>query len=102
MPTKTTPDTGQRYHVSGKAFTWTTEDGAQVTLPLRIKLGLLRKLAADQGDGDMDATTMFAMLEALAPGQAAALDEMDVNDFTAMFNAWQREYNTLAGASLGE
>lgn len=102
MPTKSTPDdTSKRYEVSGKTFTWTTEDGDKVTIPLRIKLGLVRKIAAEQGD-DMDATVMFAMLEALVPDQADALDDMDVNDFAHMFRTWQSEYQTLAGASLGE
>lgn len=103
MPTKTTPDTAKRYQVSGKAFTWTAEDGGTITIPLRIKLGLVRKLAAEQGDDDdMDTTLMFSMLDAIIPGQADALDDMDVNDFVAMFRTWQREYSALSGASLGE
>lgn len=93
MPTKT------RYKIDGKTFTWTTEEGAEVKIPMRIKLKVIRSLA-DQGE--MDSTVMFEMLEKLIPNQTDALDEMDVNDFVAMFNAWQTEYNALSGASLGE
>lgn len=81
-----------------KVFTWETEDGDTVTIPLRIKLKLIRAMS----DVDLDAKGMFVFLEALIPDQAAVLDEMDVNDFQAMFKAWQNAYNEAAGATLGE
>lgn len=88
----------ERYTVNGKTFTWTTEDGATISIPLRVKMRLLRSMA----DRELDATGMFDMLDALIPDQADALDDMDTNDFTAMFTAWQGEYKKLAGAGLGE
>lgn len=97
MPTKKTKQ-GHPYKVDGKAFTWTTEDESEVTIPLRVKMKTLRAMS----DVDMDADGMFKMIEAIAPGQSEALDEMDVNDFTNMFGAWQKEYQALSGATLGE
>lgn len=98
MPEKSTK-TGETYKIDGKKFVWTTEDGDTVTIPLRIKLKVLRSLS------DMDAdnvATMFALLEQVAPNQADVLDELDVNEFQRCFAAWQREYNSLNGATLGE
>ena len=96
MPKKQPQD--HRGKVEGKTFTWTTEDGDRVTIPLRIKLKLLRAMS----DVDLDAKGMFVFLEALIPDQAAVLDEMDVNDFQAMFKDWQAAYNAAQGADLGE
>lgn len=87
-----------RYTIDGKTFVWTTEDGDTVEIPMRIKLKVIRGMA----DRDLNADAMFDILEALIPGQAEILDEMDLNDFQAMFNAWQKEYEALSGASLGE
>lgn len=87
-----------RAKVEDKTFTWTTEDGDEVTIPLRIKLKLIRAMA----DNDLDAAGMFVFLEALIPDQSEVLDEMDVNDFQSMFKAWQDTYNGLQGADLGE
>jgi hypothetical protein len=97
MPTKKT-DTGRSYKVDGKTFTWTSDEGNEVVLPMRLKLRVIRQLAGR----DMDAAVMFDILEAIAPGQAEAFDDMDVNDFQAMFATWQEEYNALTGATLGE
>lgn len=97
MPSKTT-DAGKSYEVDGKTFTWHTEDGGDVTLPMRIKLKVIRAM----GDRDLDTNAMFDILEAIAPGQGDVLDEMDLNEFTRMFTAWQAEYQQLSGASLGE
>ena len=103
MPTKKT-DAGREYEVDGKRLTWHPLDddgnanGASVTIPLRIKLKVVRAM----GDRDMDTGAMFDMLEALIPDQAETLDEMDINDFQEMFTTWQAEYNSLTGASLGE
>lgn len=104
MTTKKT-DAGREYDIDGKTFTWhPLDDDDQpgnleaVRIPLRLKLKVIRSMA----DRDLDAGAMFAILEALIPNQAEALDEMDVNDFQAMFEAWQGEYNALSGASLGE
>lgn len=103
MPTKTTP-AGREYEVDGKTFTWHPLDDndetgnlPDISIPLRIKLKLVRQMA-----GELDNDSMFAMLEALIPGQADTLDEMDVNDFQHMFAAWQTEYNQLTGATPGE
>lgn len=104
MPTKQTKE-GRDYDVDGKKFVWhPLDDGDEagnvpdVAIPLRLKLKVIRQMS----DRDLDAAAMFDILEALIPGQAETLDEMDVNDFTAMFNAWHEEYQQLAGASLGE
>lgn len=91
------PEKG-RYAINGKTFTWTTEDEDQITIPLRIKLKLIRGMAGRE----LDADAMFDILDALIPDQADTLDEMDVNDFQAMFISWQGEYERLSGASLGE
>lgn len=98
MPSKTAK-TGEPYKIDGKKFVWTTEDGDEVTIPLRIKLKVLRGMA----DMDPDnVATMFAIIEQVAPNQADVIDEMDVNDFVRCFTTWQREYTALNGASLGE
>lgn len=104
MPEKTTPN-GRTYNVDGKRFTWYPLDEddqpgnlAPVTIPLRIKFGLVRDLV---GQG-LDAQGMFDFLNRLIPDQADALDEMDLNDFQDMFGTWQGEYEALSGASLGE
>lgn len=96
MPTEEKEARGK---VEGKTFVWTTEDGEPVTIPLRIKLKVLRAVGSER---DLDAEAMFDMLGLLIPDQAEVLDEMDVNDFTAMFAAWQKAYNERAGAQLGE
>lgn len=98
MPTKTAK-TGEPYKIDGKKFVWTTEDGDEVTIPLRIKLKVLRSLAGEDAE---NVATMFKLLEQIIPDQGDALDEMDVNDFVRCFTTWQREYNALNGASLGE
>lgn len=104
MPTKTTDD-GREYEIAGKKFLWHPEDDdgevgnlPPVEIPMRIKLKVLRAL----NDNDLDPATMFKMLEAIIPNQADALDEMDINDFQAMFQTWQSEYTTLSGATLPE
>ncbi len=89
----------QRYTVQDKTFTWTTDEGATLVIPLRLKLKTLRSLSG-QDIGDVD--TMFAILDSIVPGQGDVLDEMDVNDFTEMFTLWQAEYQKQAGATLGE
>lgn len=96
---------GRKYDIDGKHFTWhpEDEDGAagnvpDVSIPLRIKLKLVRKFA----EREMDNGVMFEMLEEIIPNQADVLDEMDINDFQDMFSTWQTEYNSVTGASLGE
>lgn len=103
MPTKKT-ETSKQYRIDGRKFIWTVdvdegEDPVEITIPLRIKLGVIRSVGADS---DMDASTMFLMIEKLAPGQSDQLDEMDLNDFQTMFTTWQAEYEKLSGATLGE
>lgn len=98
MPEKKT-DSDKRYSIDGRTFTWTTEDGSEVKIPMRVKLKVIRQMAGR----DLDAEAMFDMLDKIAPGQESVLDEMDiVTDFQPMFEAWQSEYNALTGASLGE
>lgn len=104
MPTKETA-AGRKYDIDGKRFTWhpLNDDGEtgalpDVTIPLRIKLKVVRSIA----DREMNAAAMFSILEALIPGQADTLDEMDINDFQAMFSTWQTEYNLLGQATPGE
>lgn len=98
MPVKKT-DAGRSYKVDGKKLTWTTEDdGNQIEIPLRVKMKVIRAV----GSQDMDAEGMFALLELIVPDQSELLDEMDVNDFQAMFTTWQSEYELLSGATLGE
>lgn len=99
MPTKKTK-TGQQYRIDGKRFEWTPEEGGDpITIPLRMKLRILRGMAGKDLD---DVGTMFDLLDAIAPGQGDALDDLDVNEFQRMFEAWQTEYTSLNGASLGE
>lgn len=103
MPEKTTSD-GRTYRIEGRTFVWFPEGddgqptGAEVRIPLRIKLKVLRALSGREMDNDV----MFELLEALIPEQVATLDEMDILDFQACFSTWQSEYNSLSGASLGE
>lgn len=98
MPSKKTAS-GRGYKVDGKTFTWTTEDGVSVEIPMRVKLKVIRKMAGR----DMDPAAMFDILESIAPGQGDLFDEMDiVTDFQPMFETWQSEYNALAGATPGE
>ena len=103
MPKK--QSAGKPYTVTGKKFTWQPLDDndergnlPEVVIPMRIKLKVIRDLAGR----DLDAAAMFEILERLIPDQADALDEMDINDFQAMFTAWQEEYAAVSGASLGE
>lgn len=97
MPTKHAT-TGKQYAIDGKTFTWTTDEGATVTIPMRLKLGVIRSMAGKE----LDADTMFQIIDAIAPGQADVMDEQDVNDFTSMFTTWQSEYTALQGATPGE
>src|SRR5438045_3122710 len=97
MPARTAP-AGQKYKVDGKTFIWTTEDGAEIRIPMRVKLGVIRKMSGR----DLDAAAMFDIIEAIAPGQGDVLDDTDVNDFSACFQAWQTEYQALSGATPGE
>lgn len=105
MPEKTTKKTAQPYRIDGKLFVWQPLDDndergnlPEITIPMRIKLKVIRKLVGQ----DMDVDVMFDILEAVIPNQAEALDEMDISDFETMFTTWQAEYKALSGASLGE
>lgn len=104
MVSKTTAD-GRTYEIDGKRLIWHPEDEdgnpgnlPDIVIPLRIKMALVLDLA----EKDLDNTVMAQMLAAIIPHQMDALREMDVNDFQDMFTTWQREYNSLTGASLGE
>jgi hypothetical protein len=104
MPEKTTTN-GRAYEIDGKTFTWHPEDdngevgnAEPIAIPMRIKLKVLRSLSSEE----LTPTGMFTFLETIIPHQAEALDEMDINDFTAMFETWQTEYNALTGATLPE
>lgn len=99
MPSKKAK-TGQQYTIDGKTFVWTsTEAEVEIRIPMRLKLKTIRAMSGRNLD---DLETMFDLLDAVAPGQGDALDELDVNEFQAMFDAWQGEYNALSGATLGE
>ena len=104
MPEKKTKN-GQPYKIDGKRFLWSPLDDddvrgnlPDVMIPMRVKFKLIRSLVGD----DIDADGAVKFIDAIAPGQAGALDEMDVNDIMACFTAWQTEYQKLQGASLGE
>jgi len=93
--TKTVPN--PRVKIVGKVFTWTTEDDAEITIPLRINMGVVRLLT-----DALDADAMFEVVDKIAPGQADVIDVTDTNDFMDCFKAWQNAYNDRAGATLGE
>src|SRR4051812_8909364 len=104
MPTKKT-EAGRSYKVTGKKFIWSPLDEddktgnlPEVAIPLRVKVSILRSMS----DRDLDTDSMFDLIDAVAPGQAETLGEMDSNDFVNMFNTWQSEYHALNGASPGE
>ncbi|HKY57660.1 MAG TPA: hypothetical protein VJL80_06455 [Aeromicrobium sp.] len=104
MPTKTSND-GRAFDIDGRKLIWHPEgeDGEpgglpDVTIPLRIKLGLV----LDHAEKSFDNEGMAEFLSKLIPDQMETLREMDVNDFQDMFTTWQSEYNMLTGASLGE
>lgn len=89
----------KRHRVDGRTFVWTAEDGTEVKIPLRVEVAVLRSM----GDRDLDVSGQYDLLEAVAPGQAATFDKMDIGtDFTPMFEAWQAAYRDLSGASPGE
>lgn len=94
--TKVVPN--PRVKVVGKVFTWTTEDDATITIPLRINMGVLRTMGSD----NLDAAAMLVMIDAIAPGQSEVIDATDTNDFVSCFTAWQDAYNNHTGATLGE
>ena len=87
-----------RAKVTGKVFTWTTEDDATIAIPLRVNMGVVRSMKS----GDLDADAMFEMIDQIAPGQADIIDATDTNDFMDCFKAWQSAYNAQTGATLGE
>lgn len=101
MPTatETIPTPDPRIRIEGKTFYWTTEDGDEVCIPLRVKMRVLRALPPGSA---LDIDAMFSILHAIIPGAEDDLDDMDVNDFQAMFTAWQVAYTKSSGASLGE
>jgi len=104
MPTRTT-EHGREYKVDGKYLVWTTdawedEKSSTIRLPLRIKLGAIVKIA-ESGDLNNNATQLEILL-AVVPMAREALEDMDVNDFRAMFETWLTTYNTLTGTGLGE
>lgn len=104
MTTKTTK-AGRSYEIEdGKRFVWHAdvwddEEPFDITIPLRMKVGILRPLAKSDIS---DVSTMFALLEGIIPNQADKLDDLDVNDLQDMFETWQDEYTSLNGASMGE
>lgn len=118
MPTK--QHQGHEYSIDGRRFSWPVldpetgapvfavdDDGIRtgeplvVTIPMRLKMRVLRAFSAALSQGD-EVDAMLGLIEAIAPNQADAIDELDVNEFQTMFAAWQHEYNLLTGASLGE
>jgi hypothetical protein len=96
MTKKTTNPTPETHSIEGRDFVWHGTDG-DVRIPLRLPLGVVRRVAGK----DLDADVMFEILDALIP-DAEALDAMDLIEFQTMFLAWQSAYNEQTGASLGE
>jgi len=102
-----TAKNGTTYRIeNGKRIIWPAEvdleageEPFDVSIPLRMKMKVLRPLVGRESD---DVGAMFEMLEGIIPDQAALLDEMDLNDFMAMFSTWQAEYELVNGATLGE
>lgn len=99
--------TGRAYAVEDKHLVWTPEVWPgepalpEIRIPLRMKLGLAGALSKAESSGDVD--TMSELIGRLAPGVTKdVLDEMDVADFGAMFEAWGHEFQLLQGATLGE
>lgn len=87
-----------RVSIKGKMFQWTTEDGDTLTIPLRVKMKTLLEL----NDVVLDAAGMFKMITTIAPDQESVIEDMDSNDFTRAFEAWQEAYTGGEDASLGE
>ena len=98
VPKNVKKPTDHRSKVTGKVFTWLTEDDATITIPLRINMEVLESM----GGGEMDAAEMFKMIGKIAPDQMDTIRVTDINDFVSCFTAWQDAYNTATGASLGE
>lgn len=104
MPEKTSKN-GRTYEINGKKLSWFPLDDDDnpkpdpIVIPMRIKLGTVLKIGADK---ELTPRKMRDLLKALIPGYQDALDDMDLNDFQAMFTTWQAEYELLSGASLGE
>lgn len=98
MPPKSKIDSQGR--VDGKNFVWTTEDGDEVRVPLRVKMKVLRAVA--QEDLDRPDVMMDMLTQIVGDDQSDVMDEMDVNDFVRMFSGWNTAYNAQNGATLGE
>lgn len=92
-----TPKPDPRGKVEGKVFTWTTEDDATLTIPLRMNVGTIRLVS-----GDLDIDAVLILFDEMIPDQRAVVDATDVNDVMAAFTAWQSAYNDRTGATLGE
>ena len=70
-------------------FKWTSNTGTEIVLPRmdQIKAGVLRK---HRKEDPVD--FMFSIVEAAADDDTLAkLDDLDVNDLNACFEAWQAE-----------
>jgi len=103
MPTFTT-ESGRQYDVKGRLLIWHPDQDeddqiADIRLPLRMKLRKLLEVNTQGLSGNEQAIELIRML---APHQVDDCLEMDVNDFTEMFQVWQDTYNNLTGAKLGE
>ena len=95
----------EKYTVEGRRFIWHALDDddqrtIDVTIPLRIKYGMMKR--AGLLKEKIDADTVGAFFEALIPTQQALLDELDLIDLMDMFTTWQAAYEEQNGASLGE
>lgn len=81
-----------------KDFTYTAESGQSLTLPLRLKVGTLRKARKLE-----EVDFAFTIIESIADEKSLeVIDEMDAAEMRVMFEQWQRAYNDRAGASLPE
>lgn len=93
------PSTKPKYFVAGATFFAQTENG-ELKLPLRFKTGLIRAIRDIDGD---EIDMMFALLDGLNDKEtAAALDELDVFETTALVAAFFKAWREKQQASVGE
>lgn len=78
-------------------FHHTTASGTEITLPKfkSVPAGVVRKLRKEDTVG-----FVFGVLEALAGEDAlAAIDGLDMDEFTALTQAWQKDSGVTSGES---
>lgn len=79
-------------------YSYQTEDGIDIVLPLKFKTKILRQAASLD-----EVEFMFYMLDNVADeANVLLIDEMDVVDFGKMFKGWQAAWQARAEATSGE